>query len=100
LTHEFTFVDFAAKLTKKPRSFGSNLKLLPLALPVLILVPGSVCAADGDHDATFGTGGTVITDFSGWSDLASAMVLQPDGKIIVAGSTRQAYRNLSDVPDD
>jgi len=43
--------------------------------------------ADGSLDFGFGTGGKVTTDFSGLSDTASAIALQPDGKIIVAGSS-------------
>jgi uncharacterized delta-60 repeat protein len=42
--------------------------------------------ADGALDSTFGTGGKVSTDFGG-SDSASAVAMQPDGKIIAAGST-------------
>src|SRR5262249_46861010 len=39
--------------------------------------------SDGSLDTTFGSGGTVVrTDFSG---LYAALVLQPDGKIVVAG---------------
>jgi len=41
---------------------------------------------DGSLDATFGSGGTVITDF-GPIDAAEAIVLQPDGKLVVAGSS-------------
>jgi uncharacterized delta-60 repeat protein len=41
---------------------------------------------DGDLDVTFGTGGTRITDF-GDDDAASAVGLQSDGKIVVAGGT-------------
>jgi uncharacterized delta-60 repeat protein len=40
---------------------------------------------DGSLDRTFGTGGVVITDFSGGSDAAWALVLQPDGKLVAAG---------------
>ncbi len=39
---------------------------------------------NGSLDSTFGTGGKVITDFGG-SDLANALVLQPDGKLVAAG---------------
>jgi uncharacterized delta-60 repeat protein len=42
--------------------------------------------SDGSLDPSFGAGGTVITTFGG-SDQASAVILQPDGKIIVAGET-------------
>ena len=38
----------------------------------------------GTLDATFGTGGIVTTDMGG-GDNASALVIQPDGKIVAAG---------------
>jgi uncharacterized delta-60 repeat protein len=41
-------------------------------------------AADGDLDLTYGTGGRVITDFNG-TDRSDGAVLQPDGKVVVAG---------------
>jgi uncharacterized delta-60 repeat protein len=40
---------------------------------------------NGSLDAGFGTNGKVVTDFGGRED-ASAAVVQPDGKIVVAGS--------------
>jgi len=40
--------------------------------------------APGDPDPTFGVGGKVITDL-GANDLASALVLQPDGKLVALG---------------
>lgn len=40
-------------------------------------------AADGDLDPTFGTGGKVTTDFSDSTDIAYAVALQPDGKLMV-----------------
>src|ERR687884_1817636 len=36
-------------------------------------------------DPTFGTGGRVMTDFSGKTDVANSIALQPDGKIVLAG---------------
>ena len=42
--------------------------------------------ADGVLDPTFGTGGSVTTDFGG-SDVANAVALQTDGKIVVAGTS-------------
>ena len=48
---------------------------------VLVRVDGS-----GVLDPSFGTGGIVITDFSGsGTDRANAVVRQPDGKIVTAG---------------
>jgi len=41
---------------------------------------------DGSLDASFGTGGKVTTDFAGGQDIANAVAVQPDGKIIAAGS--------------
>ncbi|HET7487172.1 MAG TPA: Calx-beta domain-containing protein [Acidimicrobiales bacterium] len=42
--------------------------------------------ADGTLDATFGTGGKVLTDFGTTTgDQANAVALQPDGKIVAAG---------------
>ena len=41
---------------------------------------------DGSPDTTFGGGtGRVTTDFNGGNDVSLSLVLQPDGKIIVAG---------------
>ena len=48
--------------------------------------------ADGRHDTTFGSGGTVIVEFpfGGVTDSPAALMQQPDGKLVVtgAGSTR------------
>lgn len=41
--------------------------------------------ADGTLDATFGDRGKVMTDFNGWQDQAASVVIQGDGKIVVAG---------------
>ena len=44
---------------------------------------------DGSLDASFGDGGKVLTTFEPNSlDGANAVVIQPDGKIVAAGSTR------------
>lgn len=40
---------------------------------------------NGALDTSFGTGGKVATDFFGRDDNALAVVIQPDGKIVVAG---------------
>lgn len=41
---------------------------------------------DGSLDTSFGVGGKVATDFSGDFDVATDVVLQPDGKIVAAGT--------------
>ncbi len=41
---------------------------------------------DGTLDSSFGTGGKVTTDF-GSEDVAGAIAIQPDGKIVAVGDT-------------
>ncbi len=41
---------------------------------------------NGTLDTTFGTQGTITTDLGGW-DTANAITLQPNGKIIITGTT-------------
>lgn len=64
-------------------------KALVPALAVLLLslpLPNRVEAAAGDLDLTFGVGGRVNTDFFGGDDEGKAIAIQPDSKILVAGS--------------
>jgi uncharacterized delta-60 repeat protein len=54
--------------------------------------------ADGTVDTTFGTGGRVVIDFGGMGnlgreDIANAVAIQDDGKIIIGGSTRSVTGN-------
>lgn len=48
---------------------------------------------DGSPDAAFGIGGTMTTDFGNesWDD-AKALALQPDGSIVLGGSTNRGNR--------
>jgi uncharacterized delta-60 repeat protein len=60
------------------------------ALPQIPLSPATLAnypsvLAPGDLDTTFGTGGTTTLDFNGGFDQAKSVVVQPDGKIVVAG---------------
>ncbi|MEN3306408.1 MAG: hypothetical protein V7603_2610 [Micromonosporaceae bacterium] len=41
---------------------------------------------DGTLDARFGVGGTVVTDFAGGVDEANALAVQPDGRLVAAGT--------------
>jgi uncharacterized delta-60 repeat protein len=41
---------------------------------------------DGSLDSTFGVGGKATTDFTNSTDEARGLALQPDGRIVVAGS--------------
>lgn len=40
---------------------------------------------DGSLDTTFGVGGKVITNFDGFLESVTALVRQPDGKLVAAG---------------
>ena len=48
--------------------------------------------ANGSLDTTFGNGGAVTTDFVGYGDFARGVVIQPDGKILVAGTSSDKVR--------
>jgi uncharacterized delta-60 repeat protein len=52
--------------------------------------------ADGTLDAESGQGGKVSTDFTGGYDGAVALLLQPDGKVVLAGTAAEgeAYRDF------
>lgn len=42
---------------------------------------------NGSPDSTFGTGGKITTDFGGGNDIAHAIAIQSDGKIVAAGES-------------
>jgi len=48
---------------------------------------GSAVAASGSLDPSFGQGGRTLTDFDNSTDIANAIAMQPDGKLVVAGTT-------------
>lgn len=53
-------------------------------------------AANGNLDPTFGSRGIVRTDFSGNIDQANAVAIQPDGKIVAAGSSFSSSKTVED----
>jgi uncharacterized delta-60 repeat protein len=60
-------------------------------LAVSMLFFGGICTAHGEGivgelDATFGDEGKVVTSFGEFGDQAYAVAMQPDGKILAAGS--------------
>ena len=77
---------------------GINLNPAPLELPdgkimLAVSTPGSPfdfrimrLNADGSPDTSFGDGGSVVVDVDPGSDLPTELLLQPDGKVIVAGT--------------
>jgi uncharacterized delta-60 repeat protein len=44
-------------------------------------------AQDGKLDPTFGVGGVVVTAVGGGNDLATSVVIQPDGRIVAVGQS-------------
>jgi len=48
-------------------------------------VPDLFLVSNGLPDATFGTGGFVTTAIGPGNDIAQAVAIQPDGKIVAAG---------------
>lgn len=87
------------------RTFENSRNLFPIAAVIVALLslstlgswaPASAPAAtisdvliasEGDLDPSFGAGGKVTTDFFNHIDLASGVAIQPDGRIVVVGST-------------
>ncbi|MQA76160.1 MAG: hypothetical protein GEU88_17810 [Solirubrobacterales bacterium] len=50
---------------------------------------------DGSLDATFGSGGKVVTSIGDGGDFARAVAIQADGKIVAAGRTAQGGGNVA-----
>ena len=50
---------------------------------------------NGSLDTTFDADGKVTTDFNGGNDRVSDMKVQPDGKIVIAGSTQGGNLNFA-----
>jgi len=51
---------------------------------------------NGSLDTTFGSGGKVVTAFSG-SDIIEGLAIQPDGRIIAVGSTVITFNQSNDL---
>ncbi|HKP54076.1 MAG TPA: S-layer homology domain-containing protein [Chloroflexia bacterium] len=71
------------------RSAFYTFGVVAMLLLAMVLGIGRVSgapAADGDLDPTFGSGGKVTTSFPGGADIARAVTLQADNKIVTAGS--------------
>lgn len=49
--------------------------------------------ANGSIDTSFGSAGLAVQAFSGETDIAKSVVVQPDGRILVAGRTGGTNRN-------
>ncbi|MBJ7347720.1 MAG: hypothetical protein JHC87_04000 [Thermoleophilaceae bacterium] len=62
--------------------------LLPLVAVAFFAFASAAAAAPGDLDVNFGAVGAFTTQVGFGNDSANAVVLQPDGKIVAAGSGR------------
>lgn len=51
--------------------------------------------ANGSLDTSFGAGGKVITDFGGPWERANAMVVQPDGRIVLVGLSPRSTADVA-----
>ncbi len=80
----------AISIAQRARTFVALLTIA-LLLPLSLFSPMRASADDlapeaaGDLDPSFGVGGKVTTDFFGSLDVADAMAIQADGKIVAAG---------------
>jgi len=64
------------------RAIGATAIILTLFVSVQMAQ-----AVDGDLDPTFGTGGMLMTDINRSTDIATAVAVQADGKLVVVGTT-------------
>ena len=82
----------------KPCQFNAYFHAIcATAITLAFIVSGrTVLAVDGDLDPTFGTDGKILTDFDHSTDIAYAVAIQADGKLVVVGTT---YRD-NDFSDE
>ena len=70
------------------------------AIMALLIVASAILVhaqtTTGNLDPTFGTGGTVRTDFAGNIDQANAVAIQPNGQIVAAGSSFSNSKTVED----
>ena len=71
------------------RSRGRRRTVISVAVAATasLLCVSAALAAAGDLDGSFSGDGKAVTDFTPGQDWASAVVVQPDGKIVVAGES-------------
>lgn len=74
---------------KRSISLKQQLKHLGslMALVTAFASTASYGQTPGGLDASFGVGGKVLTNFGGTGDMARSVVVQPDGKLVAAGTT-------------
>ena len=62
-------------------------RLSIVAIAICLVFAGAAVAAAGGLDSSFSGDGKAVTDFTPRHDWASAIVVQSDGKIVVAGES-------------
>jgi len=68
--------------------FTTHFRMIRAAAVMVLIMTGQIAqAVDGDLDPTFGTDGKVLTDFDHSTDIADAVAIQADGKLVVVGTT-------------
>lgn len=67
---------------------------LVFSLGTVFMLAGPAQASGGGLDPGFGVGGSAIADFNGGADQVSVMAIQPDGKILVGGTSVSASDSL------
>ena len=75
------------------RTFILICSVLPILAVLFFLRSYHLQADAGDPDPGFGTQGVAFTDFGGSNDEANALAIQPDGKIVAAGTLRKESGN-------
>jgi uncharacterized delta-60 repeat protein len=71
----------------RPHLGRAGRRLLLAAFVLAVLLIPSALAAPGALDPSFGTGGKVTTAIGSYDAYANALVRQPDGKLVAAGSS-------------
>src|SRR5512133_139460 len=81
--------DLCAMSNFKPCRFNAYFHAIcATAIALAFVVSGrTVLAVDGELDLTFGSDGKVLTDFDHSTDIANAVAVQTDGKLVVVGTT-------------
>jgi uncharacterized delta-60 repeat protein len=89
-------------MSKRSRRIAFSISCSAVALAVVLSMSVPAFAAAGDRDASFGGDGKVVTAFKGFAH-PDAVVVQPDGRIIVAGTLsrfgRDRFRLVRYLPD-
>lgn len=87
-TQELTLAIMVAVLVLPPIGVAQDM-LPPFTSPISDEMPDALATGprEGDLDTSFSGDGKVFTNFGGRFDMAVAIVIQPDGKIVVAGNS-------------